>query len=71
MENAFKQLREALGLTQTEAGKALGCGQANISKIEKRGVRISELRRLAESKGVKLSFYVKLKNDKEPILLNL
>jgi DNA-binding XRE family transcriptional regulator len=62
----MRELRKALGLTQTEVARLLGVTQSNISKIEVKGdPSLSVLARMAEAKGRRLRLTVESADGKE------
>jgi DNA-binding XRE family transcriptional regulator len=62
----MRELRKALGLTQTEVAKLLGVTQSNISKIEVKGdPSLSVLARMAEAKGRRLRLAVESDDGEE------
>jgi transcriptional regulator with XRE-family HTH domain len=59
--NAFKSIRERLGMTQAEIGKALGMTQGNVFFYESRGQEVkpsvaTKLIELARERGLAISF---------------
>ena len=62
----MRQLRKALGLTQTEVAQLLGVTQSNVSKIEMRGdPSLSVLARMADAKGRRLRLAVESADGSE------
>jgi transcriptional regulator with XRE-family HTH domain len=54
MKNRIKEVREAAGLSQSQLGKAIGCKQAMISKIESgdQSITVEQLTHFAETLDV-------------------
>jgi DNA-binding XRE family transcriptional regulator len=68
----MRQIRKALGLTQTEVAELLGVTQSNVSKIEARGdPSLSVLARMADAKGMRLRLAVESSNGKEEASFSL
>lgn len=68
-EMTLKDLRKAMGKTQTQIAKRTGKPQATISRIEKQSdVLISTLNEIVEALGGRVRILAELP-DREPVLL--
>lgn len=60
----LRELRKALGFTQTELAKNQGVKQVNISNFERRNdMRISTLKRYVEAMGGELEINIRIPDD--------
>ena len=67
---ALAQLREAVGMTQSELATGLGTSQENISRIEREiDVKFSTIRRIAKACGVELELNAILEDGERVSLL--
>jgi transcriptional regulator len=59
--SVFRELREKLGMSQSEFAKLMGRSQSNISKLEARNeTRLTLIRELLEKRGGKIRLMVDL-----------